>query len=207
MSELYQAPEFTSAAQLRAHYAATAARVKYPKFKAVPSYLVREPVIIEVAPVILPPIEAVVAAPIEVAAPKPVPARVRVTVTLEQLRNIVLESCGVTQAELLGGCRMVRISRARAIFAYLAKAHTKNSYHRIGGFIGVDHSSVVNCVYRVRDNMEIYDHAIVTAERKLGLNEADRDSDNLGCRDTVSKLTDKWKATSMKVSLQLGLSV
>lgn len=72
------------------------------------------------------------------------------TLELAQIERIVCEHFRISQEELSGKSRSLRVTRPRQMAMYLAKKHAKTSYPAIGEYFGVkSHATVINACRRI----------------------------------------------------------
>lgn len=159
--------EFTSGAELKAHYAALiakrnavkpAASRSRPDVKSIPIPPRPTPAVLTRYPVATP-------CP-SVAKPTVAPPRARDWLVVSELKDAVpvslssiMDACAyefqVTSSDIRGERRMEHISRARHVYFYLAYTLTSASFPKIGNTCGGrDHSTVWIAVCKIKKNYE-----------------------------------------------------
>jgi hypothetical protein len=156
-----QLREFTSGADLRAHYAAIRARRE----------ALQAPVRVVPAPPIAKP--AAASHSESVAAPMPEPASDAMPPqpALATILKAVCLNFGVTRNDVISARRDLRAVRPRQVMMYLAKSLTRRSLPEIGRYAGMrDHTTVLHGVRRITA-LRLVDtqlnESIVALEREL----------------------------------------
>lgn len=75
-------------------------------------------------------------------------------VSLSNVLEAVVFVSGVPAEKILGKRRDKEIASARHIFCYLGRSHTNASLLGIGGFLGKDHTTVINSIKVVNDMID-----------------------------------------------------
>ena len=75
-------------------------------------------------------------------------------VSLSNVLEAVVLVSGIPAEKILGKRRDKEIASARHIFCYLGRSHTNSSLLGIGGFLGKDHTTVINSIKVVNDMID-----------------------------------------------------
>lgn len=102
-------------------------------------------------------------------------------VTRNQVRDTVIAVCGVPLMGFQSSSRTRKFTRARHIYFFLCRVHTRQSMPKIGLLAGVhDHTSVKYGASKVAVHMKDFEQDVAAVESALGLSPLSRQMHLLG---------------------------